>query len=178
MLYKINKMKTEISDLIQTTSSKLLSLINSFDDQQIKAIPFEGSWMPAQAADHLIKSCNLILTALHGSAEKTERDPESNRDQIKNIFLDFNLKFQSPEMIRPSGTPAEKVFLVSELTAALNKIREALETMDLSVTALDVELPGLGKLTKIDWLYFFVFHTQRHIHQLETIRIAINKIHN
>ncbi len=166
-------MKTEISDLIQTTSSKLLSLVNSFDEQQSKAIPFEGSWTPAQVADHLIRSCNLILSALHGNAEKTGRNPESNRDQIKNIFLDFNLKFQSPEMIRPSDTPAEKAFLVGELTVALDKVREASETMDLSVTSLDVELPGLGKLTKIDWLYFFVFHTQRHIHQLETIRIPL-----
>lgn len=168
-------MKTEISDLIQTTSGKLLSLANSFDDHQIKAIPFEGSWTAAQVADHLIRSCHLILTALHGNTSKTGRDPESNRNQIKTIFLDFNLKFQSPEMIRPSDMPAEKAHLLSELSVALDKIKEAAATMDLSMTALDVELPGMGKITKIEWLYFFVFHTERHIHQLEKIAIKQSK---
>lgn len=168
-------MEIQLSALIQTTGGTMLRLLDSFDGQTIKMVPYEGSWTAAQVGDHLLKSYNLILRAIYGKVEKTSRDPESNVDQIKNIFLDFNVKFKSPEMIRPSDQPAEREQLLSELISSIGKLKEASDVMDLSMTALDADMPGLGKLTGTEWLYFFVYHTQRHIHQLEKISGMINK---
>ncbi len=49
------------------------------------------------------------------------------------------------------------------------KINLAMETMDLSKTCLAFELPVLGFLTRLEAIYFILFHTQRHIQQLKNI---------
>jgi hypothetical protein len=165
--------ETNLSDQIQTSSTELLDLIGTFDEKAISTIPYAGSWTAAQVADHVLKSYQLILSAVQGKAEKTDRDPEMHVAQIKKLFLDFTLKFQSPEMIRPADVPAAKAELLTKLTAAIRGVKEASETIDLSFMCIDIDMPGLGKLTRIEWLSFFVAHTQRHLHQLKNIAEAL-----
>ncbi len=56
------------------------------------------------------------------------------------------------------------------------KITEAIKTLDLSATCTVFELPGFGEFTRSEWIWFAIYHTQRHTHQLKNIYdILINQ---
>jgi hypothetical protein len=63
--------------------------------------------------------------------------------------------------------------MMNRLRVVWTKLAEAVKLLDLSVICLDFELPGMGMLTRLEWIDFYVFHTRRHIVQLERIHDAI-----
>ncbi|MBE7179216.1 MAG: DinB family protein, partial [Mucilaginibacter polytrichastri] len=50
-----------------------------------------------------------------------------------------------------------------------NDVIATARDMDLSMLCLGFDFPGLGFLTRYEWLYFNIYHTQRHIRQLRNI---------
>jgi hypothetical protein len=157
----------EILKDLDDTSSELLQIIQSFDQEQFNTIPFEGSWTAGQTAEHLLKS--NISKLLHGNMEETERQPDEKIQKIKDIFLNFDIKMTAPGFNTPSIENQDKGKILASLTDAYKEAEEAAAALDLSETCLDFELPRLGRLTRLEWIYFMIFHTQRHIHQLKNI---------
>ncbi len=76
---------------------------------------------------------------------------------------------KSPDFIIPAEKNYEKDKLTKTLENFRSKINLAMETMDLSKTCLAFELPVLGFLTRLESIYFILYHTQRHIHQMKNI---------
>ncbi len=161
-------MKTELFNQVETTTNELIQLIDSLSEEQLNKIPFEGSWTAAQVGDHLLKSYSVAET-LSGNIKTTERNPEEKTEIIKKVFLDFNTKMESPGFIIPSDTLIAKTDLLMALKNRIDQLKEIIRTQDLSQTCLDFSIPGLGEFTRSEWLYFMVYHSQRHIHQLKNI---------
>lgn len=162
-------MTKEILIDIKSTADKLIQILSHFEQEQINTVPFEGSWTAAQVADHLLKSDTGILKVLYGKTEQTKRQPDEKVEEIKNLFLDFTIKMESPEEILPSDIPQQKATILNALAIKMTALYEAAATLNLSETCLDFEFLGSGFLTRLEWLSFFVCHTQRHTHQLENI---------
>ncbi|HYF01933.1 MAG TPA: DinB family protein [Patescibacteria group bacterium] len=160
--------KQEVLAEIVKTQDRLIQAISAFKNEQVNLVPFEGSWTAAQVADHLLKSSGLV-EILRGNVEETHRSPDEKIATLKAIFLDFTRTMESPEFIIPTDKPLEKEFLLQSFKTRFSTIINAAETLDLSPTCLDFELPGIGKFTRLEWLYFFAYHFQRHTHQLENI---------
>ena len=147
---------------------ELLSTLGSLDEQQINDIPFEGSWTAAQVGEHLSKSYDVI-GALKTQAAPAERPADEKLETLKAMFLNRDVKMKSPAFILPSEKPINRELLIKDLTAKTNSILHFVETEDLSLSCPAVNFPGFGYLTRIEWLYFISFHTQRHLHQLRNI---------
>ncbi len=161
-----------MSDLIKTfkeTESALITTLNTFSDGDFNRIPFTDSWTLAQVADHILKSQANFTDLPGGNTEPTARNPEEKKVRIKKLFLDFDTKMKSPDFILPSELPQEKESLIKRIQAEGIEITYAMEKYDLTKTCLDFELPGSGKFTGMEWGWFIIYHTQRHIHQLENI---------
>lgn len=156
-----------------TTATELLATLSSFKEEEINTIPFEGSWTAGQVGEHIYKSMSGISHSLQGAVKKTDRDPGEKVNAIGEIFLNFDLKFKSPDFIQPSELPHDKTLLLRCLTLITSEISEHIKTQDLSLTCLQSILPGFGDLTRMELNYFTVFHTQRHVHQLKNILTAI-----
>ncbi len=162
-------MKKELLININYTIDHVLHVLHAFEDDQFHIVPFEGSWTAAQVAEHLLKSDTGILKILYGKVAQTKRAPDEKVAAITQLFSDFNLKMKSSEAILPSPRPPEKEVLLSALDHKMNALSEAAATLNVSATCLDFDLPGFGRLTILEWLTFFMSHTQRHTHQLEQI---------
>ncbi len=162
-------MTKAIFDELEVGGDELLKVISSFSDDQIHIVPFEGSWTAAQVADHLLKADTGALKVLYGKTEKTERQADEKVRAIKNMFLDFSLKFKSSEQIMPSNFPQGKNNLLKDLKVKLTALQEAAETLDLSAICAEIEVPALGTLTRLEWLYLVCYHTQRHTCQIQNI---------
>lgn len=164
-------MATELNTEIKETAATLLDTLAAFNKEQLNKVPFEGSWTAGQVGEHLIKAVSADL--LYGNTTETERPPDVMVKPLRDQFLDFSIKFQSPDFIIPSDGPHDKEAVVNKLRKIWEDIAEAASTLDLTKTCLDFELPGAGHLTRLEWLNFMVVHTKRHTHQLNNIHKAL-----
>lgn len=170
---KINMAK-EITTLFENTINKFRAAVDAFTDSQVNSIPFEGSWTPAQVADHVLKSQARFPQLIAGKTTEANRNTIEKKEIVEKIFLDFTIKLNAPEFIIPSKEPIEKPVLLKRIDDKWEEIKTAIETNELDRLCLDFELPNLGQLTGIEWCWFQVYHTQRHTRQLLNIYNAMS----
>lgn len=172
-----NKIMTkDILSQMTATANKLLQTISSFPSEKFNTIPFEGSWTAAQVSDHILKFVSGVQEMLYTSIKPTMRQPDEKAEAIKAMFLNFDTKMKSPEFVLPENSVIEKEKILTALENITTKITEAIETLDLSATCTVFELPGFGEFTRAEWIWFAIYHTQRHTHQLKNIyEVLVNK---
>ena len=76
---------------------------------------------------------------------------------------------KSPEFIIPDDKNYDKKELLCSLDELSSGITEAANTLDLEATCTMFEFPYYGYFTRLEIIYFVVYHTRRHIHQLQNI---------
>ncbi len=168
---KINT--TTLADELRENARQLGSVIDSFSDSSINIIPFEGSWTAGQVCDHLLKSGSGMPEVLLENTSQVNRPADQHVEMIRKMFLDFSSKMQSPEFIIPSSGPFDKKMLADALENNLEEIIRIAETEDLSPVCESFAFPGVGNLTRFEWINFLSCHTKRHTHQLENILASI-----
>jgi hypothetical protein len=151
------------------TTNNLLQTISSFPAEKFNTIPFEGSWTAAQVSDHILKSVSGVLELLFSNTKPTTRQPDEKVEAIKSMFLDFTTKMKSPEFVLPENSPIEKEKILNAWANTKTKLIDAIKTLDLPATCTVFELPGFGEFTRAEWIWFAIYHTQRHTRQLKNI---------
>ncbi|WP_423146605.1 DinB family protein [Rubrolithibacter danxiaensis] len=152
----------------ENTVKELIQVLSSFGQEEMNTVPFESSWTAGQVGEHLLKSYFVVET-LNGKVQQTQRDPEEKVEKIKALFLNFDVKLNSPEFILPSNNTIEKQSLLSSLEKVLTQIGDVIKTKEPSETCLDYAIPQFGEFTRLEWINFVIVHTQRHIRQLKGI---------
>lgn len=166
---RTQKSTIEITNDFDATAKDLLDTVSSFSEVAFNEIPFEGSWSAAQVADHVRKSLKGTVNALYGDVKPTERKADEHVEKLKSIFLNFDIKMQSPEFILPSEQPLQKDMVFQNLKELTDKISKATNTLDLSFVST-IPFPNSGELTRYEWISFAIFHTHRHIRQMKNIK--------
>ena len=162
--------KSELFMSIEEAVSQLHRLISSLNENKINTIPYKDSWTAGQLIRHVIKSTDGMGKAMDMKSKPAERDPQERIPELKKTFLDFNIKMKSPDFIIPEEGPYEKQSIIKELNRSFEKLKESTEKANLSEI---VEGLPLGPITKLEILHFVLYHTQRHIHQMEKIFDAL-----
>ena len=158
--------QTIINEL-EEALGETISLLSSADEAQLNAVPFEGSWTAAQTGIHLYKSQNGMDKLFSTSAPVAERNPDDNVEGLKDMFLDFDYKMESPDFILPEDKHYNKEELVLLLKELKPAIIEALNNTDLKeVPHLPASNPFKG-YTKLELAHFMTYHVQRHNHQIK-----------
>jgi len=144
----------------------LLHLVNSFSEKGFNTIPFEDSWTAAQVIDHITKSNKSITQALSLEGKPADRNADKRTPELAKIFLDFKTKLKSPDFILPTRDNYQKASSIAALGSSITQLIKAAWN-----TSLDdaIEHQAFGKITKLELLYFVLYHTQRHTHQLQHI---------
>jgi hypothetical protein len=163
----MNNLVTEL----QNAKTGLTGAITSIPDARFNTVPFAGSWTAGQVTDHILKS--LGVSVLYGGTTTTDRAPDAMVAPLADVFLDFTTKLKSPDFILPSDEPQDKQARLNEANDTFTKLIEAAKTLDLTQTCLDFEMPVMGRLTRLEFLWFYVFHSKRHAYQLQNIAKAL-----
>jgi len=167
-------MKNDLLNELTNTRKELLKVLSLYDQENINTVPFEGSWTGGQVAEHVLKSLSGVLQNTTGPVKPTERNPETHIKQLGDIFLNMDIKMQSPDFIIPSNEPKDKEELAVSLGETLEKIKAVTGSEDLNATCIFFEMPGMGALTRIEWISFALYHSQRHTNQLRNILNHLN----
>lgn len=172
-------METITNTNVTSTAAKLESVLNelqeilgSFTDQEFNVVPFAGSWTAAQVGDHLLQSYGVAQT-MTGNVFTTERPIDIHIPQLQYVFLNFDVKMESPSFILPSQEFINREDLLSAIKEKASLLCEIVRTKDLSETCVDFEMPMIGLMTRLEWAHFVICHTQRHIRQLKKIKKAL-----
>lgn len=159
----------ELFQEFQKTKQELSDQIQALDEEQINTVPFPGSWTPGQLTEHILKSDQGLGEFLRAADGLTERDPAEKVSEIRDLLLNFDIKLTAPDFIVPGNGPYRKEDLLDQMKSNTAYTLEATRNMDLETLNEDFELPVFGKLTRLEWLYFNMYHTQRHLFQLKNM---------
>jgi hypothetical protein len=163
----------EILKEYDNVCEQLFESVSSFSEQDFNAVPFAKSWTPGQVCEHVFKSLTGTLKTLSGPSKVSARQPDEKVKAIKDLFLNFDIKMQSPQPILPGDALISQKKILSDLQNITTEIRKAASELDLSEVCTLFELPTFGEFTRYEWVYFAICHTMRHTHQLENISKAI-----
>ncbi|MCF2490663.1 DinB family protein [Dyadobacter sp. CY347] len=166
---------TALLDQLDNTTKNFRKAIESFDEDEINEVPFEGSWTAGQVVEHILKSESGLPEVLSNNIAETQRPVDANIPEIEHIFLDFSTKLKAPDFNVPSDGPHNKAELIDAFAKEREEIRKVAAEQDLRLTANAFEFPGIGTLTRWEWLNFVVCHSKRHIYQLTNIRKKLSE---
>lgn len=170
-------MKTN-KELIKETNNtldELIGMLESITPAQFNQVPFEGSWTAGQLAQHLTLADSGFPALATGPVSDTDRVPDQMVAPIAESFLNFEIKFESPDFIRPEMRDYDKDEMIRGLKKIKADIASAIGDSDLTKTCMAFAFPVLGNLTRYEAANFVIIHTTRHIHQLKNIYNALNK---
>lgn len=168
-----NKTTSEIINDIEDTFNTLNKTISTINEDQIDINPSDGSWSVGKTAEHILLSTNGIDKLFKENIQKTNGDFDGKIPALRSLFLDFSIKMDAPDEILPKKEKHEKKDILENNEAIKNEIVLAATNLDLSVTCLKYEFPGFGYMTRLEWIYFFLFHTQRHTFQIQNTLFKI-----
>jgi hypothetical protein len=157
---------------VEQTGTAIIDELNLFSEEQLNTVPFEGSWTGGQVGEHLLKSAGVVEAVFGRTAPTTSRPPDEKVPMLR-MFLDFSIRMKSPDFILPSDGFHARQPLIDQLQKDWDRLGEAVDTLDLSETCLDFEMPSVGHLTRLEWISFYVYHTKRHLHQLRNILASL-----
>lgn len=165
--------KEDLIEELHQSTHKLLGHLSTFTETEFNFHPAPGKWSAADIAEHLLIIETRIQGALRGLLSPTERAPEDKLALFKPALQDRSQTIQAPDAVMPTGAIKDKKKILDALEEQRNKLTLALQTTDLDLTCMDFSHPRLGKLTVVEWVWFNIYHAQRHIHQLEELKRSI-----
>lgn len=148
------------------TMQDLLDILSSLSEQQLNDSPSKDVWSAGQIGEHLLKSYASVETLL-GKTKQTDRPIDEKIALVSVLFNDYSIKMESPEAIIPSDKPKVQQDLISALKERIEVQRDVIKNKDLSATCAEFAIPEYGEFTRLEWIWFNIIHTQRHIHQLK-----------
>lgn len=161
-----SQLRTALDAAFREFKEALLSI----DKNRINEVPFEGSWTPAQVADHILLATDGLPD---GTTSAADRPADAMLPAIRPWWEDFSKKFRAAEPLQPENRERSREELISELDRVHQKDLRILDEKDLTEICLDFALPTIGYLTRFEWLWFVETHLRRHSHQLRNIREAL-----
>jgi hypothetical protein len=165
----MNQMNDKILSDFTEATDHFIGALNVFSPEEFNTKRSDGGWSAAQVGEHMNKSHGLGAL-LRGTTTDTERDPAQFIPNLKDTFLNFENKMQSPEFVVPEDKIYGKEALIRELSEKIADSKMAIHDLDLSLTCTDFVLPQSPPFTRLEWVYFLVFHTMRHTEQLKKLR--------
>jgi hypothetical protein len=158
--------KEELQQALIKAFDEFIDAFSAFDESRINMKLAPGQWTPAQVATHMV----LVTDGVPDHSTRTsDREIDLYLPRIRPWWEDLAQKFKSPEEFKPDDQPKSGKFILDELSRVREKDLTILASQDLTLICLDLELPGIGYLTRYEWLWFIEMHLKRHTFQLKNM---------
>lgn len=163
-------MAKEIIDKLEAALNETVTLLESFSQDTLNKVPFEGSWTTAQVGRHIYKSLEGTDKLFGAPAEPANRPADQQAAMFKSMMEDMDNKMQSPEFIIPEDKEYNKQELIQSLKDVKKTVVDASNGTNLETVPSLGEGHPLNGATKLELVYFMTYHTKRHNHQIAKIR--------
>lgn len=169
--------KEQVRTDFTESTRQLLSVLSSFPEAHFNTQIIDEKWSAGEIAEHLIKVEVGSTRFFTGKKKETKRNPEEKIEQLRVTFLNFDDKLTAPGLIMPDSNSKDKQEAIEKLQDNRQRLTSMIEIEDLTKLLTAFDHPFMGPLTRIEWLYFHIFHSKRHAAQIKTLmnHIVTNK---
>lgn len=147
----------------------LKTLLSGLSEEELNRRPEDGSWSPAQVADHLQSTQSQYGTLLHlvfsGKLGEKGNFPPLDCDAVEREYSRPG-QFKNPANVEPD-TFIERPILLKKLDKALNRVDKYLEgkgSEELRLYYFDHPLCGM--ISMLEWLWVLTLHERQHLNFL------------
>lgn len=162
--------KSVVKKDLNHSTSHMLDVLSNIPEDDFNKIPVQGKWSVGKVAEHLIKVETGTVRLFSGSSKASERDYEKNIQLIRDRMMDFETKMKAFGPILPDNDPKDQSKVLEKLQDIRQKTAGFIEIQDLTEIVTGFEHPIFGLLTRVEWIYFNIYHSRRHIKQIEKIQ--------
>lgn len=159
---------------LDQNTEALLAKIGEIADEHFHKNPDAETWSPAQVLEHLYRS-EFGLTKLF--AGETRKDPDRDTEQvIQNMrvrMLENDKKMEARGIILPGNEHKSKEELTSNFRSLREKIAIMADQYDDKEVCTAFKHPIYGYMTREEWVHFNIFHTKRHMGQIDRILVRL-----
>lgn len=151
---------------IQNSTRELVQVLRGFSAEQFNRKPLNGAWTQGQVAEHILLLDIRINRILKGEIKAADRPADKKIESINAFFSDLERKLSSPEGIIPSDTIKDPYALTEKINLQRQQLVWTVKTVDLEAICLSFVLDGFGEMSRLEWIYFDIYHSDRHAKQL------------
>lgn len=166
--YSIQSVKRELD----RDTENILACLNGIADNTMMLIPSKGSWSLMECFEHVHALEKLLNGIFQGPVEHTQRDASLKAEQIWEVFNNDNRKLNAPEPIAPRASFKNREVLEKALAANREQLI-ALAEQGPDELCMAFGHHYFGNMTRLEWLYFCLYHSERHLRQAERIKAQI-----
>jgi|ERR1019366_9112855 uncharacterized damage-inducible protein DinB len=165
-----------LQEKIQDNTLVLFNSFNNLSQADVELKPSENVWSILEVLEHIFLINNAVLKVLTTlpPAEKTENMlSELFGEQKINKLLVINRSFKvaAPDFSNPKGSFKTTTDAKQNINSINDKIVNHINTNKIEQETHTIKHPILGEMTKVDWIHFMVSHTNRHILQIEEVKL-------
>lgn len=164
----INK-NTLIMEL-ESATGRLAEAFSGFPVNEFNKSVSIGSWSAGDIAEHLYIVESYINRTMTGAVRPSDRDPVQKAQLLGTTFQDFEKKFTAGKEIYPTEVPKDRDEITQKLVNNRTTLLNTIKVHDITESCLDFIHPKFGELTRAEWIYFIIYHGDRHLQQLENVR--------
>jgi hypothetical protein len=167
------KSTSELLAEFDLSSQNLIQTLNSFSEEHWNVKPVENSWSAAQVNWHLLVIEDGINRFFTGTTAPSHRNGNAIIRRMDQFLENRTRTYSAPDYTQPPDEPGEKKDLIQKLESVRTQLAGHIIKQDLNVLCLDFKHFFFGELTRYEWIHFVVYHSNRHLVQLQNIKNAL-----
>ncbi|MBD1422468.1 DinB family protein [Sphingobacterium chuzhouense] len=163
----------------EQTAVHLKKSVAGLTEEQLNFIPGKGQWSISQCLEHIILSEPMIFGMFKQEISKPDtskisQKPSYTDEEIIKSITNRSEKYQAPEMLQPTG----KYHNINEALIAFEngrkEIIDYIKNADIKALRNHISQGPAGPVDGYQNLLFITTHSDRHILQIEEIKVLPN----
>lgn len=160
---------SELLHALHDSTEKFIALLESFPEESWMNKPDENTWSAAEVAGHVSLLDLYIARMMQQKGIKADRDPMQQKELIKKALEDHTRKLTAPEPIQVKDAN-DKQSSVNNFLKYRRMIAESISTQDLDEICPGFKHAYFGYLSRGEWAWFTVYHSNRHMMQIKKLQ--------
>ena len=157
-----------VIDELEESTRMLIKELSAFSDEQFFQRPAEGIWSAGEIAEHILLLESRANEGMH-TARTGNRPIDLKIIPMRDGLKEDEKKYVAPTIVIPKGEMKNKQALLQALVLQRDVLKNLIRQMDLSLIT-EFRHPVIGSMSRLEWVYFHIYHTERHVRQLRSLR--------
>ncbi len=155
---------------LDQNTEALLVKIGGIADEHFHKKPDAETWSPAQVIEHLYRSEFGLPKLFSGETKKdADRDSKQIIQNMKAQMLENDSRMEARGIILPGDEKKSREELTSNFRSLREKIAVLADQYNEKEVCTAFKHPVYGYMTREEWIHFNIFHTERHMAQIDRI---------
>jgi hypothetical protein len=169
---KITAMLPDIADLkvqLDNNTALFLDILDTIPADKLTARNQHTQWNIMESAEHVLMIEQSVRETLEGKITPVvDRTPDSKVKPIADLFMDLSKRLFVTKPISSKTVYKDIASYSKDFRANRELIKASLDkNAEMECKAFEHNL--FGYLTKIEWIYYLIYHTERHLQQISRI---------